>query len=349
MSYGNYERMYENMMNRTGKANQVNSFKNWQRSAIGARKMLLHIRERYNAEREEILRDYSTSKANEILIELQRSYDAARQMSEKWLRERFEVVVQSKRDAVKAACKAPSDEDLRMLSALRMRSKLTESDVIHAAEHLSDNFVALQTLADIASSSGLKVPVFTADLAEEEIANAEQLGENMLRYLDAEDKKLGYNARGFYNFPDLETPVTIVFDALDENVFTSEQVRTKIESVKNNPSGETNRDFSAAVVEFREGNSILCVAQQFHVTMDQIQKSNPGMDLANLHPGDRVIVPSVKMSLYNQPGYASPDQVSPVQPKSSKLDPDIYRSNEQTKSVIKANGRKEITIGENES
>lgn len=239
MSYNSYEALFNNMMNRTGKPAPAKTFQGWQKSAIAGRNTLMAVKRKYEADRDEALRDYSSTKAAEILGELQRNYESTRRNTEKWLRERFDAVVQSKRDAIKRACKAPSEEDLRMLQALKMRSKLTDNDIIRASEQLENNFVALGLLADIAESAGVNCPVFTAELAEEEIKNVERLGDDLIKHIDSEDKTMPYTSVCFYNYPDAETSVSFMFEKLDNNVFTSEQVRAKADPARMNTDRNT--------------------------------------------------------------------------------------------------------------
>lgn len=55
--------------------------------------------------------------------------------------------------------KAPSDEQLRLLQLLSMRSRLSQNEVLQAANTMGDCGAALEALRDIASQRGVEYPL----------------------------------------------------------------------------------------------------------------------------------------------------------------------------------------------
>lgn len=315
MTIQSYSRAYEATVGRSGNPNPAKSFKGWQNYAATVRQKFAKISELYRADRESILKDYSSSKAAEMLAERQADYEQLRRHVEKEVRAQLDAVIESKREAIRKASAAPTDEDIRLLSALKMRSHLTESDVIHAAEAVSDNLVALGTLADIANDAGIHLPIPTAERLEEQIDKAAQYGDDMIRKIHKPDNELDYKAIEFFNYPDAAMGYAVeAFEELDNSVFSAVPARRKIETAKFNTKGVVNPNANAAEITLKDGDSLGNIAVQFGVRYSAIEAANPGKDLSDLHAGDKVIIPSTKMKyLGGGAGFVSADQVKPAQ------------------------------------
>lgn len=314
MNMNAYQRAYEATMTRQGNPNPSKSFKAWQKDAAVTHRAMAEITRLYETDRAKILAEYSTTKAAEMLAESQNFYMECCRRAENDLKDKLTEVINSKRDALRKASKAPTDEDIRLLQALKMRSKLTEAEIIYAAEAMSDNLPALGTLADIANEHGIYIPIPTAADYEEQINKAEQYALDMVGECHLPDNQLSYKATEFYNYADSEGGFAAgAFSELDNSVFTAEQLRERIETAKLNTSSIVNSRGNAAEITLKDGDSLACIATQFGVRYAAIEDANPGKDLNNLHAGDKVIIPGGKMKLTSGRGFVSPDQVRPVQ------------------------------------
>ena len=315
MTINNYQRAFDATMNKAGNPDPSRSFKAWQNYAVTVHKNLKTVTDMFEADRADILKTYSQGKATEMLAERQADYMELRKHAEKAVRDSLNAVVESKKAAIRKASKAPSDEDIRLLQALSLRSNLTESDVIHAAEVIGSNLVSLGTLADIAKTHGITLPIPTAERMEEQLDKAARYADDMIKELHEPDNRLSYKATEFYNYADAESGFAVdAFADLDNSVYSAEQMRARIESKKVNMQNVLNPKANGVSVELREGNSIANIAMQFGVKIADIEKVNPGLDIESLHAGDKVIIPSGKMKNINGgAGFASADQITPVE------------------------------------
>ncbi len=224
MNYNEYARLFQATMDRESHPNYDKSFRNWQKNAAVLRKACKMVEQMYENDRVKILKEYSTSKAHEMLAERQAKYLEFKLKVEAELEEGLNAVIESKKARIQKCCKAPLTEDINLLSALNMRSKLSENEIIHAAEAVGDNLVALGTLADISDRHGIRMPIPTAERYEEKLAKAADYARDRISEAFVPESEMSYKGIEFFNFPDAQDGFAdLAFKELDNSVFTSEQ------------------------------------------------------------------------------------------------------------------------------
>ena len=227
MTINDYARLYEAVMSRESKSQPKyeKSFRYLQDMAILTRRAFQMITTQYEKDRDEVLKEYSTSPAGaKMLAELQSKYNEARKQAEAELKKTLDEVVQSKRDAIQKSCKAPSTEDVNLLSVLNMRSRLTENDIVHAAEAVGDNLTSLGTLKDIAERHQIHLQIPTAEGFEKQLDIAANYARSRLSEAFTPEKELTYYGTEFYLYSNEKDSVAnSMFEEIDSSVFTSEQ------------------------------------------------------------------------------------------------------------------------------
>ena len=259
MNYNDYERLYRSTMSRENKASsQEKSFKYLQKLAAVMRKTCKMITELYEEDQKQIIAEYSTSKASEMLADIQSKYMKTQMAMQEELKTSLDSVIESKRECIQKACKAPSTDDVNLLAVLNMRSKLSDNDIVHAAESVGDNLLALGTLRDIADRHGIPVPIPTAEEYERKLADAAEYTRSMFSEIFKPENELSYKGLEFYNYPDSEGYADMYFKELDNSVFTSEQknmpAKINVEELKKalrekKGSGEKDHAESGSVAE----------------------------------------------------------------------------------------------------
>ena len=324
MTTTDYRRMIEATTLRECTPNYKKTLKGWQKEASAIYKALSLATEIYENTKKKIYQDYSEKKASELIAEEQRKYAEMQKFAEDDIRSKFNEVLSSKRETIRKSNSAPSEADLRLLQALKMRTKLTESDIIHAAEALGNNLVSLGTLADIASSHNIHIPIPTAEKIEQRLNEAIDFANSMMRELTTSNKDLPYRAREFYLYPDSdETYAAMLFSGLDDSVFSTEQMKKTVtnsssflDEVKDNYGATkimlTGGTPNAVEIKLTGNENLSNIAYQFGTRLSDIEKVNSGKNIYDLGAGDVLVVPSGRMKMLNGNGNVSTSQCEPI-------------------------------------
>lgn len=141
-------------------------------------------------------------------------------------------VLDSKRRAWDRANAAPSDEMIRLLTALQMRgSDLTDGEIMAVVEKLNDNAVALRSLRSICQRAGVSLPSFIGtdpDEFDRNMEQAEQYARDGIRSLATATSDLNYLERLFWMKPG-EGLDTRYFKPLDATTLTTEMIQRTTE------------------------------------------------------------------------------------------------------------------------
>ncbi len=322
-----YNRLIENAINK-GNAKKSGTFRGWQDKVIAVREALKSAEADYKKELSELSETYSTKVFDQKRTEIDNRYQAIVRDATSKLVEQLDEVIASKKKQYDASSGAPTAEDIRLLQALGMRTKLSVAEVSTAVEKLNSNVQSLAVLKDIAVKHGINVPITTPEDFDMQLQRAREFSIDRLRDIDVvDDKQLQYQARCFFFYPDDErSPSHDFYFKLDNNVLTTEQISksaktgqqqaTANEPIHSSEADKTNDGNTADIVSEVTVTGVMNIntlASQFHTSVSEIKECNPGKDLSRLYTGDKILIPSTKFSF--MPGssyYAQPEMVRPV-------------------------------------
>lgn len=320
-----YSKLFENATN-TGNAAKRGTFREWQNKAIAARKALGQVKKDYAKDLQEIRSTYSPSVIATKKHELDEKYKTIVRQAKENLTEELNAVIESKQRQFDKCSGAPSAEDLRLLQALSMRSHISIDEFASTVGKLNGNVQSLAVLRDIADRHGVRIPVGATTPAEFDamLQRAKEFSLDRLREIDAEDP--GYKARAFYDYPDHRGEAAALYNPLDQNVLTTEQIKTATREAMESKAAEANTSTEEtaptgggemwAEVTVNSSMWLSTIAGQFHVSTDAIRKVNPGHDLDHLSDGQKILVPATRFTFQPDPdgarGHVQPDMVRPV-------------------------------------
>ena len=225
MTYDEMNRAFNATMKNPIKPNHENSFRGWQKEAAAYRQAWSAAKRIYEDEAARIAHDYGRSPVGtQKLEELQNSFLKAQNAIKAKLSEELNKVVEAKRASIQKACKAPSDEDVRLLQLLAIRRNLSDNDIVRAAESLGANLVAMSSLADIAEQHGSSLPIPSADKYDAMINDAEEYSRERLAELFSDDRMMTYFGNEFFNYPDAEqSHATMHYSEVDSSPYCNGQ------------------------------------------------------------------------------------------------------------------------------
>lgn len=308
-----------------GSPNKEKTLDAWQRRAIAVRGAMLNIKADYQKELDELRETYSAKTFEEKRQSVDEDYKTLRDVAIKKVADDLEAVLDSKRAQFDRSSSAPSDEDLRLLNALNMRSSLSIAEVAAVSGKFNGNVQAIRVLRDIARKHGISFPdIGDPEQFEEMMERAEQFSTDHIQEIDADRDQLTYKGILFWEHPG-EGETRYFYGALDNQGFTTEQIsnatteaqrETATSSTVTNATetGEGQPLEMWAEVKCTGNMSLSTIADQFHVSTEQIRRANPGRTLDRLYSGDRILVPSTQFTFQPDPsgGHVQPGQVKAV-------------------------------------
>lgn len=148
----------------------------------------------------------------------------------------------------KGASTPPTPGQLALLQAFSLRSNFTQRELEDVAAQLSENYVALKTLKDIAASKGFYI-YFSVDYdqAIEDIGEAVNYGKKMLEKLGTAPNDLDYYGLEF--FGDYEAPS---WNGRTQNIDGSEYAKTIPPKVERREITEAEQEMLESLFE-RQG------------------------------------------------------------------------------------------------
>lgn len=326
MNFSYYQKMFENLVS-TGNPKKSGTLRGWQDKAIKTRESLKAARKDYDKELQEILATYSKSVAHEKKTVLDAQFDSIVKSATAELESDLDKIIESKQRQFDKCSGAPTEEELRLLQVLNMRKNLTIAEVANVIGKLNNNVQSLAVLRDIAERSNIHVPARASTPEEFDtlITRAREFSIRMLDDIAKPDDQLGYHGTSFYRYPDGPGEAAAFYGPLDNSTLTSEQISlatakareketlNEVEATNPTPSA-TNPDEMWAQIEVSGQMNVATIANQFHVSVKDIEEANPGKDVTRLYTGDKILVPAIKFSFQPDPsgGHVQPHQVKAV-------------------------------------
>lgn len=291
----------------TGTPDKAKTLKAFQRRAIITREALKLASEQYQADLKELGETYKQKALEERRKPLDDEYKAIVKLAKERCLDDLESVLEGKRKQFDRSNDAPTEEQVRLLTVLGMRSDLTAAEVANVAEKLNDNIPACRLLRDIAKRHGIPFPdVGNADIFTEAMEAAEDYAKQMIDGMDnVDDKALSYRQLCFWKYPDEPTEADRYFARLDNNVLSAPQ-ETEAPAI---PAGKRP---NAVRVFLRGDENLGGIAMQFGINSSEIRSANPNTDFSRLTHGTSIIVPAGTLKVTNEPGSIIPGQCTPA-------------------------------------
>lgn len=309
-----YERLFSRAIN-SGTPDNSKTLKAFRRRAIITREALKLANEQYQADLKKLSETYKQKALEEHRKPLDDEYKGLVKLAKERCLDDLESVLEGKRKQFDKSNDAPTDEQVRLLTVLSMRSDLTAAEVSNVAGKLNDNIQALRLLRDIAKRNGIYFPdAGNADDFELNMEAAERFAQDMIATIDIiDDKALSYKALCFWRYPDEPTVVDSFFEALDGNILTSAQkVEDKETAPDKKPTIPAGKRPNAVQVYLRGDENLAGISMQFGVDSSEIRRVNPDTDFSRLTRGSSIIVPAGTLKVTNEPGSVIPDQCFPA-------------------------------------
>lgn len=300
MKFSQYGTIYERAMRVVSNANQDLTLKAFQKRTAQTREAVKLAYQEYVNDVKELDGTYIPKIAQQKREPLEQEYRAIVKLAKQRCYDDLARVLDAKRQQFSKTHEAPSEADMRLLTALSMRQTLTPAEIAEVADKLNGNYHAQKLLGEIAHRHDIPFPrVADADEVEAALNDAERYAQRMIDFVDVpDDKALNFSAVSFFKYPDTRTEADAYFERLDGNFFTAAQADTdeaaeQAETVKQtaDKSGEM---WSQVTLTGRE--MLYAIANQFHVDSADIRAANPGIDLSNLYSGQKIYIPSTRYS-----------------------------------------------------
>ena len=326
-----FETTLRHIYSGTGKGNDA-SFAGWVSRTQATRNALLENKRQHRNELEEMRDIYAPKliaekKAAFELDELELASIARDRVTED-----LETVIEAKTAQYNRAMGAPSEEQLRLVSVMRMRQEtgedLTSTDFAGAVGNCADNYHCLKMLQNLANRAGVAFPAIHDDFRED-LDTVRRAATNILAGVDKSQEELGYLEILFWKYGNIGLSQN-VFDKLDSLAYLSTtpeavekaKVERSIAAAEQaaEKTGTVQNSKFCSKVKLTGLESIDAVAEQFHVTRSQIAALNPGVSLDGLHAGLEIFIPSTHFSF--SPGNPSRVQASQVQVAETPTFPD---------------------------
>ena len=266
--------------------------------------------------------------ADAKIAERKAAYEADEMELAKIARDRvtrdLENVIAEKQKAYDRATGAPTTEQVSLINILEMRARYEElqpSDFANVVGKLADNYHALKMLGNIANKCNVAFPQLR-DTFREDCETVRERVSTLLADIDTPTDQLGYLSRLFWDAGSvgIEQNVLNRLDSLSYLTTTAEQVEQAAIQPKVDAAKETQKEGKesgsdiCSKVRLKGLESISSLADQFHVTRQQIQDLNPNVNLDHLHENMEIYIPSTRFSYApGNPSRAQHNQVTLTQ------------------------------------
>lgn len=217
----------------------------------------------------------------------------------------LERVIAEKQKAYDRATGAPTTEQVNLINILEMRSKyedLQPSDFANVVGKLADNYHALKMLGNIANKCNVAFPQLH-DTFREDCDTARERVSTLLTEIDTPTDELSYLNRLFWEAGSAGIQQTVLnrLDSLSYLTTSAEAVeqaaiQPKVEEARESQNEKKTSSDICSKVRLTGLESISALADQFHVSRQQIQDLNPGKNLDNLHENMELYIPSTRFS-----------------------------------------------------
>ena len=310
-------KIYQNIFEaarRGGNPDQAKTLKGFQRRSAIVRAALQEAEKKYLADLNELGETYSAKAFDERRKPLDNEYSELLKFARQRCEDDLQTVIAAKRDQYAKCSGAPSDEQLRLLQALQMRSEVSAHEIQYYADQLADNVPALRVLREIAQKNGVPFPdVGNAEVFEEQLSAARDYALEMLESMgETDDRELNFRQLSFWKYPDTTTEADAFFGPLDGSFLTAPQKSERVTDADGAETIEPGKKPNAVKVFLRGDESLGGISMQFGLDSSEIRAANPGYDWSNIHHGDAVIVPSGRLRVSNAAGAIVEGQCVPT-------------------------------------
>lgn len=331
MNIQSYNRLFEKATASIGNPDKQKTLLAWHNRAVTTRQALLTVKEEHKKKLAEIDETYSPAVAFEKRKDVEADFEAVKKTAIKRISDDLEGVLEGKRIAFERANRAPTDEQLRLLQALSLRSSLTDSEVSYYVDQLKSSLPALRVLRDLCQKNDILFPQRVGDPQdfEDNMNRAESFATSFLDSVDTDRADLGYSALEFWEYAGTGLPAAL-FGDIDRDPYSAIQSADKpvnapandgTHAQQNAPQKADSGELWAAVT-IREGQRADVIAAQFHCSLADVRRANGGRDLNYLRAGETILVPSTRYQFVpDQNGsHIQPNQVKPV-PRPAEIVP----------------------------
>ncbi len=302
-------------LNNAGTPDRERSLAGWQRRAAITRSALMEIKRQHKDEVAALAKTFQPKALEERRQPLDDAFSEVTKIAKERAMQDLDEVLDGKRKQFDRANDAPSEEHLRLLNALSLRSTLTADEVAAVAAKFDGNRQSLLVLRDLAAKHNLTFPrILTAGEIEAAIKEARDFAERMIESMEKDDRDLTYSELAFYTYPDHRGPSTAYFEPLDASQFTAEQIKkqTAEEAEPAKAAISEGRKPNAVKVYLRGDETAAGIAMQFGISTRDLARANPEKDLSRLNYNDSLIVPAGTLHVTDAPGSIVPGQCVPT-------------------------------------
>ena len=225
MTYNDSFRLYNALHRDSDHPDKSKSLQSWQRHCQVVRCAIMEIK----AEHREHIAELSKRYVPHVVDEMSNSewdivQKAINERVSELHRDLEEIVASKKTQFQKISLSPPTEEQVRLLQALALRDDLTSAEVGRIGEQMCGNHQALRALRSIARKNGIQmIEPPTVEAFEDSLSRAEEFCSDMLRLIDEDNEKMGYNGKCFYDYEGVGTPKA-VFDRLDSCLYAAVQL-----------------------------------------------------------------------------------------------------------------------------
>lgn len=321
-----YSKLLHSATAPTGTIDRAKSLAGWQEHAIRSREDIMTAKAGYAKREAEIKAEFQPEAASIRLAPIQAEIDGMVQIARQRLEEELEEVLEAKRAQFSKSLDAPSEDAIRLLTALSFRDDITPAEAGSIASKLGGNLHALKAFGSILKKSGLTMPpLLTEEYFERDLSEAKSYCTGMLNAIGKDRKDMNYREAEFFSAPGKGFAAR-AFGDLDSTVFTAAQFAPEDapEAVEGqntgNPSGKAKpatgapeSGYNATEIGIQGYESAAVIIDQFGVSMHELRKCNPEIDLDKpLYFGQKLIVPATHMKYSTEKGAVNPDACRPV-------------------------------------
>lgn len=314
-------RDYEVLLDRAtsigGTIDGSKTFATWHKKAIEIREVVKQVKQKIDEEITEIKNTYQPSLVAELIAPLNEKYNSVVKNAKQRAVDALEIVVDAKMKALEKSADAPSEETIRLLTALKMRDSVSAAEITDAAGKVGGNIHALKILGDLAKKNDLFFPSIDMGRMREDIDRAEQFATNAIESIGTPDNDLSYKQRLFWTAPGAGE-AQYYFGPLDNQTFTATIEKTEQNDQDNDSSEKQTRKeiksgYNATKIVIQGYEKLIPISMQFGVPLGEIKKANPDVNLDEpLYSGMELIIPATHMRYSSEPGSVSPDACLPT-------------------------------------
>ena len=284
----------------------------WRERAQRTRAALLMIKADFDTQKEEADEELSTNRAAQKKAALDAEYNEYVKTAVLHIQVDLDATTDKIRKSYDAAMVRLTDQQIRVLQALSMRSNLTGDELSFYAGALNESLPALRVLSDIAARSGIPFPkVMGVQEFEDSISELQNIYDKYAADIGNDKDDMSYWSILFWR-PDTPFREGNLFNSLDNANFmisTAPEVKDvqHTDSEGKKPVKERSKQNDGVMTRLTlDGTEYLeTIARQFGTTTEAIKAANPNSDLIHLSKGQVLNIPGTLISAESGSGHVS--------------------------------------------